>query len=102
MSARAWKPAAALLLAVVIAVQLLEISGRWDETFQDANDEAAIVAVVLCVGLALTTAATLMARPTATRQSAHLSTVRAATSFERALPRALNCRGSSPPLSLRI
>lgn len=44
---------AAVLLTLCLGIHALEVSGRWDQTFQDANDEAGIVAVVLCVGVAL-------------------------------------------------
>src|SRR5215831_92141 len=102
MSARAWKLAAAFLLAVAIGVQLLEVSGRWDRTFQDANDEAAIVAIVLCVGLALTTAATVLPRLTVTRRRTRPPTVRFATSRRRAMVPLPDGLASTPPLPVRI
>jgi hypothetical protein len=49
----------ALLLVLCIAIHALEVSGHWDQTFHDANDEAGLVAVVLCVGVALFVAGTL-------------------------------------------
>jgi hypothetical protein len=54
------KVCVALLLALCVGVQLLEVSGRWDQTLQDANDEAGIVAMVLCVGAALSFAGTVL------------------------------------------
>ena len=47
------------MLALCVGVQLLEASGRWDDTVQDANDEAGIVAIVLCIGVAIATATAL-------------------------------------------
>ena len=48
----------AVLLTLCVGANLVELSTRWDRTIQDANDEAGIVAVVLCVGVALSAAAT--------------------------------------------
>src|SRR5262249_39811359 len=50
----------ASLLVLCVAIQVLEASGRWDRTLADANDEADIVAVVLCIGVALTSAGSIM------------------------------------------
>jgi hypothetical protein len=50
----------ALLLSACVGVHVLEVSGRWDRTFSDADDEAGIVAVVLCIGVALSAAGTLL------------------------------------------
>ena len=50
----------AILLVLCVGIHVLELSGRWDRTFQDANDEAGIVAVVLCIGVAVTIAGTLL------------------------------------------
>jgi hypothetical protein len=36
-----------------VGLYVLEMSGRWDQSMQDANDEASLVAIVLCVGVAL-------------------------------------------------
>jgi hypothetical protein len=46
----------AALLTLCVGVHLLEVSGRWDRTFHDAEDEAGLVAVVLCIGVAISTA----------------------------------------------
>ena len=62
MTSVARKSLVGVLPALCIGVQLLEVSGRWDQTFQDANDEAGIVAIVLCVGVALAIACTRLAR----------------------------------------
>jgi hypothetical protein len=46
----------ACLLTVAAAACIAEATGRWDVTIHDANDEAGLVAVVLCVGAAVATA----------------------------------------------
>jgi len=53
---------AAVLLTLCVGIHVLEVSGRWDQTFQDANDEAGIVAAMLCVGIAVAVARTLLIR----------------------------------------
>jgi hypothetical protein len=53
---------AAALLTLFVGAQLVEMSGHWDRSLQDANDEAGLVAIVLCVGVALSAAATLLNR----------------------------------------
>ena len=52
----------AALLTLCLGVQLLEMSGRWDRTMNDANDEAGVVAIVLCVGAAVAAVGTLLSR----------------------------------------
>jgi len=52
----------AALLTLCVGIHVLEVSGRWDRTFQDANDEAGIVAVVLCIGVAVSVAGTILKR----------------------------------------
>ena len=47
---------AAVLLTLCVGIHALEVSGGWDQTFRDANDEAGIIAVVLCVGVAFAAA----------------------------------------------
>jgi hypothetical protein len=51
-----------LSLTLCIGAHVLEVSGRWDRTFSDANDEAGIVAVVLCIGVAIAVAGILLER----------------------------------------
>jgi hypothetical protein len=91
----------AVLLALCVGVQLLEASGRWDLTLRDANDEASIVVVVLCVGVAVAVVARLVAnvRPARTAVSVLLLRVASVTSSETRL--GFVC-WNSPPLSLRI
>jgi hypothetical protein len=91
----------AVLLTLGIGVQLLELSGRWDQTIQDANDEAGIVAVVLCIGVALTTAGALLARMRLRRVMirAVATLITALSDNQRAV---LSIFSNGPPLSLRI
>jgi hypothetical protein len=56
------KALAATLLTLCVGVHALEVSGHWDRTFHDANDEAGIVAVVLCIAVAISVAGTLLTR----------------------------------------
>jgi hypothetical protein len=93
----------ALLLTLCVAVYLLEMSGRWDRSIQDANDEAGFVAIVLCVGVAISVAGSLIARIRALRMSTRVTLTASAAPlrFEHrrtALPASVN----SPPLRLRI
>jgi hypothetical protein len=53
---------AALILTIAVGVQVLEASGRWDGSFADANDEAGLVGVVFCIGIAVAAAAARLAR----------------------------------------
>src|SRR5579872_5328972 len=93
---------AALLLTLAVGVQVLEASGRWDATWSDANDEAAIVTVVLCVGVAIATAAArLHARP----RPAPFRTVVSRPLVRRqrgADPTRSQIRSDSPPTTLRV
>ena len=96
------KLSVAVLLTLCVGANLVELSTRWDRTIQDANDEAGIVAVVLCVGVALSAAGTLRNR------------IGASLTVSRIVPAslALRCHSdsriivpiltSSPPTSLRI
>jgi hypothetical protein len=52
---------AAGLLVICLGIHLLEVSGRWDQTFPDANDEAVVVAIVLCIGVTMAAAAAWLA-----------------------------------------
>jgi hypothetical protein len=91
----------AALLSLCVGVQLLEASGRWDATLGDANDEASIVVVVLCVGVAIVAVARLVAnvRPSRTAVSVLLF---CATSVSLSQTRLSFVGWNSPPLSLRI
>ena len=54
------------LLTLCVVICALEFSGRWDQTLHDANDEVAILAVVLCVGVAIAGANVILKRFAAT------------------------------------
>jgi hypothetical protein len=62
MNGTARKLFVVMMLALCVGVHLVELSGRWDRTFADSNDEAAIVAVVLCIGIAISVAGTVLNR----------------------------------------
>lgn len=96
---------AAILLASCVLVYGLEMSGRWDQTLGDANDEAAVVVIALSVGVAVSGAGAVL--------TAILSLLRASRpSISFGLPattRGFHSRrphiplfAASPPLALRI
>jgi hypothetical protein len=91
----------AALVTICVGLQVLEATGRWDRSFQDASDEAIIVTVALCIGVAL--AAAGASRPRTRLVAVQLPIAPAGTTLSsqtsRCIPLAF-C--SSPPLSLRI
>jgi len=93
----------AVLLTLCVVVHVLELSGRWDRTFQDANDEAGIVAVVLCIGVAVSAAGAVLER-LAARTICGLIVVPTFTPIRSADFRSCPpvCLSIPPPLSLRI
>ena len=90
------------MLALCLGVQLLEASGRWDRTFHDANDEAAVVAVVLCIGVGVAGARLLLARIRGSQKTVtpELTLLTVPTSIVRSFIVSIAC--DSPPLPLRI
>ena len=93
---------AVTLLTLAIGLQVVEATGHWDRSFQDAADEGVIVTVVLCVGAALVVAA--VTRPRITLSVIHTPVViRLAAALE-CFPSvgAASACNTSPPLSLRI
>jgi hypothetical protein len=91
------------LLTICVGIYALEMSGRWDRTFQDADDEAAVVAVVLCVGIAFSLAHRLLSRDLTAPHPLPLDGVLPG-SVQRT-PRgrtAITISASSPPLALRV
>jgi len=93
----------AVLLTLGVGAQLVELSSHWDRTLQDTNDEAGIVAIVLCVGVALSAAGALLNRIRPTRLvsrivPASLVQRRFRADFGNTFP----ILTSSPPTSLRI
>ncbi len=92
---------AAALLTLCVGLQVLEATGRWDRTFQDSGDEAAIVTIVLCVGAALLPAIALRRRLTpASVRSSFVRFRSRPVSYEAPLHVPASC--ASPPHSLRI
>ena len=89
-----------LLLVLCIAVHVLEVSGHWDRSFGDANDEAGLVAVVLCVGMALFMAGTVLNRIQSRRVVS--SVVIADSTLLSDTLRVRPTSTTSPPLRLRI
>ena len=96
------KMLAATLLVLCIGVQVLEASGHWDRALKDTNDEAIIVMVVLCIGVAVVTAGALAAHVRPARilsQIVLTAASRLLGPFSR-LDISSSC--ASPPGSLRI
>jgi hypothetical protein len=96
------KVLAATLLALCIGVQVLEASGRWDREIKDTNDEAIILVVVLCIGAAVATARTLLARVRPSRITSHIALASTSRSLWPASRLAISSSCASPPVSLRI
>ena len=92
-----------MLLTLCVGVYVLEMSGRWDRSIQDANDEAGIVTIVLCVGVALSAAGFLIAHIRASRTTARVTFATSTAPCRRGERRILlPASTSSPPLRLRI
>jgi len=93
----------ALLLTLSVAVYVLEMSGRWDRSIQDANDEAGFVAIVLCIGAVLAAAGSVIQRICASRTVVPVVFAAfSASDYGAALRVTLSIACSSPPPSLRI
>ena len=93
----------ALLLTLCVAVYLLEMSGRWDQSIQDANDEASFVAIMLCIGAAVAAAGSVIAHVRAWRPTSRVlfaTSPRPCRLDDLRIPLAVST--NSPPLSLRI
>ena len=90
------------MLALCLGVQLLEVSGRWDRTIRDSNDEAGIVAIVLCIGVGLVVAPLLLARIRASRVPLTWTQIRPTRIISTAPSDIVPCSCDSPPLPLRI
>ena len=92
----------AALLTLGIGLQVLEASGRWDRALQDTNDEAVIVALVLCIGAALVAAAGLLAqvRPSGVSSRIVLGPTRSMSLPATRFALSTSCAG--PPVSPRI
>jgi hypothetical protein len=62
-----------VLLTLCLGAHLVELSSVWDRTIDDANDEVSIVSVVLCVGVALSAAGTLLNRIRGSRVASRIA-----------------------------
>jgi hypothetical protein len=97
---------AAVIVVICIGVPLVESFDTWDHTLSDGNDtEANVVIAALCVGLALSAAATLLAiarvrSPSIDRR--FRLTLPATLSFARPVQLAPPRADSPPPAALRI
>jgi drug/metabolite transporter (DMT)-like permease len=92
----------AVLLTLCVGAYLVEMSGRWDRTIQDANDEAGLVAIVLCVGMALSVAGTLLTRTLLFRRVSELASAQPTRLPHDDRRVALPIASNSPPIRLRI
>ena len=93
----------AVLLTIAAAVCVAELSGRWDQTLKDANDEAGLVAIVLCVGAAVSAAGAALqnVRPGTARARHHPAIAfRTERCTSHVIP--LPAGNVSPPIPLRI
>lgn len=96
------KVLAATLVVLCLGLQILEASGHWDRTLKDTNDEAIIVIVVLCVGVAVVTAGALAARIRPVLSLSHIVLAVISPSLWPVPPLAVSSSCTSPPVSLRI
>jgi hypothetical protein len=93
----------AFLLTLCVGVYAVEMSGRWDRSIQDANDEAGFVGIVLCIGVVLSAAGSLVQRMCASRTRVpFVFAAFRASDYRDAIRVTLSISTSSPPLSLRI
>jgi len=90
----------AVLIVLGLGVQLLEASGHWDRTFKDANDEIGVVAVVLCIGIAISLIAAIVKR----LRPSHTPgiTISIAAPLAVIAIRLLTVSDTSPPSPLRL
>lgn len=96
--------AVAALLATCVGIYALEMSGRWDQSIKDANDEAGFVAIVLCIGIAFSTAGAFVARIRPPRAVTHVTFAARTPEHRGEGDLSMFCPASttSPPLRLRI
>ena len=103
MRGTAGKLFVALLLTLCVGVYALEMSGRWDRSLQDANDEAGFVAIVLYIGVVLSAAGAVIQRIRGARTMMPVVFATfGASDYSEALRVPLPLSTASPPPSLRI
>ena len=91
----------AAMLALCVGIYALEFSGHWDRSIQEANDEAGIVAVVLCIGATLFAVGTLLQRIPRSQVDSWFVTAESTPLFDTLLViRPIST--DSPPISLRV
>jgi hypothetical protein len=93
---------AATLLVLCVGLQVLEATGHWDRALKDANDEAVIVVVVLCIGAAVAVAHALRTRMRPTRLLVRLVAAPTVAWRSPASRHDLSDSRGSPLVSLRI
>jgi len=93
---------AAALLTLCLGPQILEATGQWDRTLQDAGDEAIIVTVVLCIGSAVAVARAARHRISLSRVLHHVVLVLAAAVCPFNRRPACPTLSVSPPVGLRV
>ena len=98
---RSWFVAALLMLCV--GVHALELSGRWDRTFEDANDEAGVIAIVLCIGVAVAIGRRLLnAIPLTRLATAFIVAITPVASLLVLATLVISTSAADPPLALRV
>ena len=94
---------AAIIVALCVGVPIAEAFDSWDNTLQDGNDtEANLVVAAICVGFALTVAATLIARLRARPSDGRMCVSLSSAARRTAVPAASPTPTTSPPTPLRI
>jgi hypothetical protein len=92
----------ALILAACVASPVLEMFDRWDDTARTGNDtEAAIVVVVLCVGVAFISTR-IVVRPAMVSSRVDADCVRPRSFFVDVFGRPSPIPAVSPPTILRV
>lgn len=93
--------ATGVILAICIGAPILEMFDQWDRTPRDGNDtEINLVVVALCVGVAFSVAAAIVARLRAPGN--HSCFVPTPASLTTLLTFATPIPNSRPPTSLRV
>ena len=90
------------MLILCVGLQVLEATGHWDRALKDANDEAVIVVVVLCIGAAVAVAHALRTRMRPTRLLVRLVAAPTVAWRSPASRHDLSDSRGSPLVSLRI
>ena len=93
----------AIIVAICLAVPLVEAFDNWHHTLQDENDtEMSVVVAALCVGMALSVTTTVVVRIRALGTDARVTRDLPPALWCAALQPASAVRASHPPTPLRI